>query len=650
MKAVSVHIILLFLCTTSTVSQTPGGDGAYVDSLINIQNNGGSDSIKARACYALSYYWSDFDTTKAWNYLVIAQKYSGKNGYLEAVYVFHKANYFFDLDKDKAMQLFQEAATLFSKFTNLESYRFQARSWRNYGVIQQRKDNEPEMVNALLTKAIPLAEKARDTALAGSYYADVGMVFCNQSLYSKAAWYYRKSLEYFKKAKPPFKDEVMTLIRAGRNYCLMDSLVQAKPFFDTARMLLKPFPELPRNIDLCIDEAIYFRKVNDPEKALQVIAEGISLARKLNRQYSVSELLYQQYMTWFKMGRYQQALGSLQECMALTPYEFIDNRVMHYKEMARVYEAMGNISKAYEWVTKYSAVQDTLYKENLAKQIADNEARYQFVTNEKKIIQLQAEKQEAGLKHKNQLLLNWLLGVAVSLLLIIVMFLIFYYRNSRKQSKQQLKEIQQQQDLMLANAMLEGEEQERQRLARDLHDGLGGALAGIKIKLSGQEKKEKTPHLSEIILQLEGSINELRRIARNMMPENLQKLGLETALRDLCESLTSDSTRIEFHAFGLQPTIPLNVQANIYRIVQELLSNAVRHAHASRIIVQCSQNGEIFFITVEDNGRGFAADNMSNVAGIGFQNIKNRIKYLNGNMDIDSVPNEGTTINIELHV
>ncbi|QEC42284.1 sensor histidine kinase [Pseudobacter ginsenosidimutans] len=246
--------------------------------------------------------------------------------------------------------------------------------------------------------------------------------------------------------------------------------------------------------------------------------------------------------------------------------------------------------------------------------------------------------------------MNWLLGVAASLFLLATLFLIFYYRNNRMQTKQQWKELQQQQELMLANAMLEGEEQERRRLARDLHDGLGGTLAGIKIKLSGQEKKEKTPQLSEVILQLEGSISELRRIARNMMPENLQKVGLEEALRDLCESLQSDNTLIEFHSFGLQPDIPLNVQANIYRIVQELLSNAVKHAAASKVIVQCSQNGKIFFITVEDNGRGFEMSTVNDAEGIGFQNIRNRVKYLNGSIDIESVQQEGTTVNIELHV
>ena len=649
MKVLAIYIVSFFFFIASVRSQSLI-DSLYVDSLVNILKNARSDSTKARACYSLSFYWSKYDSTNAWHYLEEGRQYNGKNKYLQAVHIFHKAACFFDLDQDKAMQNYLEAAKLFSNFTNPESYRFQSRCWGNYGALQQRKDNEPEMVSALLTKAIPFAEKSGDTALAGNYYSDVGMVFSNQLLHEKAAYYFNKALACFRINKPALKDEVMTFLHAARSLCLMDSLKDAKPLLDNVRALLKPFPDSDRNIDLNITEAIYYRKVNDPGKALQVIRDGINLAEKMGRKYSLSEALYQEYKTYFMMARYQQALFSLQRVMQITPYEFDDNRVMHYKEMAKVYKAMGNISKAYEWVTRYSALQDTIYKENLAKQIADNESRYRFVTNEKKIIQLQSERQEAALVHRNQQLLNWLLGVAASLFLLATLFLIFYYRNNRMQTKQQWKELQQQQELMLANAMLEGEEQERRRLARDLHDGLGGTLAGIKIKLSGQEKKEKTPQLSEVILQLEGSISELRRIARNMMPENLQKVGLEEALRDLCESLQSDNTLIEFHSFGLQPDIPLNVQANIYRIVQELLSNAVKHAAASKVIVQCSQNGKIFFITVEDNGRGFEMSTVNDAEGIGFQNIRNRVKYLNGSIDIESVQQEGTTVNIELHV
>ena len=114
-----------------------------------------------------------------------------------------------------------------------------------------------------------------------------------------------------------------------------------------------------------------------------------------------------------------------------------------------------------------------------------------------------------------------------------------------------------------------------------------------------------TPDLNKVIDQLDNSVNELRRIARNMMPESLVSLGLEAALTDVCASFTSDTTHVNFQAFAISPAIAKDTQLTIYRIVQELLTNAIRHAHASQIVVQCSQNGTAFFITVEDNGMGF---------------------------------------------
>ncbi len=175
-----------------------------------------------------------------------------------------------------------------------------------------------------------------------------------------------------------------------------------------------------------------------------------------------------------------------------------------------------------------------------------------------------------------------MLGIISTFLLLLTFVLIFYYRNNKKLLKQkeinhqqQLKEMRQQHQLKFTQAMLEGEERERQRVARDLHDGLGGLLAGIKIKLSSQVKAENNAGFDRVILQLDQSITELRRIARNMMPESLLKSGLEEAINDLCESLSSDQTKIEFQAYGIQKNMPIATQANIYRIVQELLSNPV---------------------------------------------------------------------------
>lgn len=196
--------------------------------------------------------------------------------------------------------------------------------------------------------------------------------------------------------------------------------------------------------------------------------------------------------------------------------------------------------------------------------------------------------------------------------------------------------------------MLDAEERERQRIGRDLHDGLGGMLAGIKMNLSQQSKTDNR-NLDTVINRLDESVKELRHIARNMMPESLLKIGLEDALHDLCELLQIEDTRIEFQPINIDKNLPLAMQMHIYRIVQELLNNAIRHAKPSNIILQCSQHQNIVHITVEDDGCGFDQELIREKPGIGFSNIKNRVEYLKGNIDIESAKNEGTSINIEIN-
>ncbi len=265
------------------------------------------------------------------------------------------------------------------------------------------------------------------------------------------------------------------------------------------------------------------------------------------------------------------------------------------------------------------------------------------------------------LEARNNRLLTWLLGVVSLFLFITALFASILYRNSKKlvlqkelNYQQQLKETDQKQQLQLTKALMQGEEKERKRLAIDLHDGLGGMLAGIKINLSrlATNPLQQTPNadLTKIIEQLDLSANELRRIARNLMPESLLRLGLESALEDMCEAMSTPRTQVSFQSFGLDGSIPKETQINIYRIVQELLTNAIRHAQASEIVVQCSQNETMFFITLEDNGKGFDAVAKKKPNGIGLTNVQSRVEYLKGKLDISSAVAEGTTITIEFDV
>lgn len=179
-------------------------------------------------------------------------------------------------------------------------------------------------------------------------------------------------------------------------------------------------------------------------------------------------------------------------------------------------------------------------------------------------------------------------------------------------------------------------------------------LAGVKINFSGWASKtlssEQRADFDQILNQLDKSVGELRSVARNLMPESLLKFGLETALKDLSEFYMTEELEIDLQTYDINKDIPLSVQLHIYRIVQELLSNAVKHSKATNILLQCSQNRKNFLITVEDNGIGMNILELENKKGMGVHNVKNRVEYLKGKLDISSQLKEGTTINIELKI
>ncbi len=407
---------------------------------------------------------------------------------------------------------------------------------------------------------------------------------------------------------------------------------------------------------------MYYTLEGKFKAALASLDKGIQLARKKGMRYEEQRLQMQQFYAYFNDNNFVKAkematlLMQQKEMMQL-----VSNRQQLYYGMALTCENLHQMGPAYTWMKRYSELSDSLARTQLTNDVHAMEIKYRNAEKQKEIDALKAKGIQDALHAKNSRLVNWLLGAASITLLVILLFALFVYRSKQKLAaqkelsyRQHLHEIEQQQQLQFSQAVLQGEEQERRRLARDLHDGLGGMLAGAKINLSAQIEdtysQGQRAELEKITQQLDHSVTELRRIAHNMMPVNLLKFGLKTALKDLCESLMSENTRIDFQDLGFEDTLREEVQIHIYRIVQELLSNAIRHAQASNIILQCSQNDHIFFITQEDNGKGFDMQAAGNEKGIGLSNIRNRVGFLRGKIDIDSAVNEGTTINIELHV
>jgi two-component system NarL family sensor kinase len=209
--------------------------------------------------------------------------------------------------------------------------------------------------------------------------------------------------------------------------------------------------------------------------------------------------------------------------------------------------------------------------------------------------------------------------------------------------------------LLAAQAVLQGQVEERTRLAKDLHDGLGSILSSAKYSFTNMKEnliitQENAEAFEKSMGMLDRSITELRRVAHNMMPEALMKFGLDTALKDFCNSVDqSGAVQLTYQSFEMEEaSIPVITSSAVYRIIQELVNNILKHADATTALVQLIRKDSTLSITVEDNGKGFDADILQNVGGIGYLNLRNRVAYLNGTIDIQTAPGKGTSVNIEI--
>ena len=146
------------------------------------------------------------------------------------------------------------------------------------------------------------------------------------------------------------------------------------------------------------------------------------------------------------------------------------------------------------------------------------------------------------------------------------------------------------------------------------------------------------------------SMTELRRVAHNMMPESLLRFGLNESLRDFCETLTTDQLKVKYISLNAEDRFDSAKEIVAYRTIQELITNALKHAHASQLLIQLSREETLVTITVEDNGRGFDPTSLKTSKGAGWTNIYSRIDYLKGKIELDSKPGSGTSVTLEFYV
>jgi hypothetical protein len=315
------------------------------------------------------------------------------------------------------------------------------------------------------------------------------------------------------------------------------------------------------------------------------------------------------------------------------------------------------IDSAYYYLKISNLYKDTLNEYNKARSIIDLDKKYQTAEKEKQILISEQKRKQNS---------NFLIG---SLLFIILggTIAIVTVKSSKRKRKlaEQQNELEYQKNLTLLkeqeltsiNAMVHGQEKERKRIAEDLHDNLGSVLATLKLHFENLKinREKKKIDQNQLFDKTESLIDEaylkVRRIAHAKNAGVIANQGLLIAIKMMAEKISSaDKIQIEVIDFGLNKRLENNLEISVFRIVQELITNTIKHAEAQNTTINISQFENILNIIIEDDGKGFDINKIDLKDGMGIQSIKTRIQHLKGTFEVDSTLNKGTSIIINIPV
>ena len=513
--------------------------------------------------------------------------------------------------------------------------------------------NDLENAQLNYTKGIDILEKLKDSTSLLTAYFNMAFIYIDILEWNKAKTYLAKSVTYAP-GTLNYEQRLLSTARAAAVSFKLKQQADGIRYLRDAGILLKDSTALSIIYYHNASAEYYYFKKQLPE-SLTEHQKAYDHAKNYGDPYYIVDEAAAIGQIYLETNRIDSSEHYLNIAMDTgRKYNYLPKLRLLLNEWSDYYEKKGNFKKAYELRTQQQLLTDSIIGIQNHNRILLYDARYQSEKKENMIRQLEQESkiQELSLQQKN--IINYLLIAAAIVLFIIITLGYRNYRQKQKMHAQQINELEIEKKLTATEAVLKGEEQERTRLAKDLHDGLGGMLSGIKYTFQSLQGKdlqssENQQSLSRGMEMLDQSIHEMRRLAHNMMPEVLLRYGLNTAISELCQQINkTGAIKLTYDSIGIEGMeIPQTTSITIFRIVQELLNNILKHSGASTAYVQLGKNENHLSITVEDDGKGFNTDTLINAQGIGWSNIQNRVEFLTGKLHVSSSEGKGCSVLIE---
>ncbi len=639
-KSAMKRYILIFLISFSfhIVSQ----ENSKLDSLKNNLSKF-TDTLLIDALDEISWEYKYVNMDSAFAYSKKALKLSKKINFKKGIansYNTLGSNFEYISKLDSALFYYEKSLSIKEDIKDAIGI---ANSLNNIGIIY---DEKGDYINALETyfKALKIYENNTTSFdKVPMVLVNIGIVYKKQKEFKKVLEYYQKALKIYKENNYDVGIVITTgniggvllklkLYRESVNY----STEAKKMYSDLGYKRYVPYMNI--QIANAKDSLGYYTE------SRSLYLESIRIFEKENNIYELADATIGLSNNYLKSNQFSKSKKEAEKVLKLAiENNFNEIKIRALQLLAKVNFKLKNYKNAYLNALEYNKVKDTIFENEKTKAILELETKYQTEKKEKELLKTRTEKAETELKLSKTR--SWIFILIGGLLIAVILFFAINQRNKRKAEQQITQEKERG-----FKAIIDAQEQERSKIARELHDGVVQQIGSIILKSRNVFKKkeiEEDKEVKEILTRLNNSSEDLRNISHQMMPRALSELGLVAAIDDLLKgSLAYVNINYSFEHFNLKERLQEKIEITLYRITQELVNNIIKHSKATSVSVQLINSADHIIFIVEDDGIGI--DHKKSKKGMGFSNIKSRLEIVNGEANFDKSPEKGTLVTIKI--
>lgn len=563
---------------------------------------------------------------------------SQKNKPATAEALFYLGMYHYRVSKlDSAEMMYQTGLKQLKKAKEYDKIRFKLELLKSS--IYVKKGNHDEALKTYFDVKSKL-EPVHDTLLYATTLNGIGWANLELRRYDEAQRWLKESVKI--SGSQEFEEfSIVPMVNLSVTYGFKNQLDSAKHYILKAVSLARKYENLlPEANGLNILSDIYIAQ-NEIHKAIESTNKSMEIRKQIGDPFYLVSDMAQLSNIFFTAGKFDEGIKTANEALKIAIENNISSKIpLIYSSLYKNLYEKGDYKKSADVLTKLVKLNDSLNNKASAEKMAEMEARYNLTLKEQTI-----KEQINEIKGKNMII--WFTFITLLGILIAAFFL---YRSIKYREKARIASMELKQQEELTKSILETEENEKSRISASLHDGLGQLLSVIKMNLQYMQSQvisfdEKVvPTYYKTLDLVDESVKEVRSVSHELMPSGVIRKGLAESLNEIVNKIDKNSLNVNLSVEGITSDLDSNVQLMVYRIVQECINNVIKHAEATKLDVSLIQENDFLYGTIEDNGIGFDSESKNLQEGIGLENIRTRILFLKGELDISSREKKGTVI------